>query len=88
MIEKTSAYKASDGQIYDTLPDCQKHEIQILWKEDGAEEVAIWVMENAVKIVDVLTTTPSSKPKARKANGGTKVRKPKTAPEPSTPPVA
>lgn len=70
MIERATAYKSSDGAMFNELAACQKHEIEILWPHDSAapEQVAIWVMENAVKIVDVLTTNAKSRPKARKVN--------------------
>lgn len=71
MIERATAYKSSDGAMFNELAACQKHEIEILWppgEPAKAQEVAVWVMENAVKIVDVLTTNSKSRPKARKIN--------------------
>lgn len=50
--------------------------------------VARFIIENADKIIDILTTTATSKPKARKINGGTKVRKPKPTATPATTPTA
>ena len=40
-------------------------------------------MINSERIIDILTTTPASKPKARAINGGRKPRKAKTVAEPA-----
>ena len=48
------------------------------------ETIAGWLIKNAAEIVDCLTTTPTSRLKARKSHGAT--RKPRKAT--ATPPVA
>lgn len=80
MIERTNAFKVGDKSFL-TLADAQKHELQTLISSqqypDGftVGDVVEWVASNKSKILDILTTTATSKPKARKINGGTKVRK-------------
>jgi hypothetical protein len=46
------------------------------------DEAIDCIVENAVKIVDILTTTESSRVRSRKANGGTRKRKQQPAPTP------
>jgi hypothetical protein len=80
MIEKTNAFKVGD-QSFLTLEQAQKHEIRNLLELDpqivtlDRKEIADWVVQYKDVIVDILTTSASSKPKARKINGGTKRRK-------------
>ena len=38
-----------------------------------------WMVNNAATIIDILTTTATSRPKARKANGAVKKRTTKAA---------
>lgn len=45
------------------------------FKESAAERIADWMLDNADAIVDTLTTTPTSRLKARKSHGGTRKRK-------------
>ncbi len=76
MIERTSAFKTSDGQTFAELPDAQKHELELLLEHDDDLPMTVsTLLEHADKIVDILTTGPRSKPKARKIHGGTKKRK-------------
>jgi hypothetical protein len=82
MIEFTKAFLTSDSKTHSTLEEAKRHELDILWSEkirsdEGLQSktVAEWLLENADKIVDILTTTASSKPRARKVNGGKKTRK-------------
>lgn len=93
MIEFTKSYKTSDGQVFGSIEDAQTHELAIAIAKskgatvsfDSAKEIAGLIMENRESIVDVLTTTPNSKPKARAINGGTKKRVKKVAvSDPST----
>ncbi len=88
MIEKVVAYKSSDGKTFGTIEEVQAHELSLLFKiEDfgGApvvDRVASAILRDKDKIVDILTTTATSKPTARKINGGKKARKAKvTEPE-------
>lgn len=93
MIEFTKAFKTSDLETHASLEAAQRHELvniflgQQLPASDtercAAELAADTVLENAEVIVDILTTTATSKPKARKINGGTKKRTPKQVPSPA-----
>lgn len=89
MIEFTKGFKASDGKVYGTLAEAQEVEVRTLLEEaDTAPEGSSWtrpeiaevVVANKSRIIDILTTTETSRPKARAANGGRKPRKPKAAP--------
>lgn len=86
MITKTAAFQTSDNKTHAILADAQKHEVLLLLSGSTGQATGLSV-ENCVdlimthkdKLVDILTTTASSKVRARKVNGGTKKRKP--APE-------
>jgi hypothetical protein len=86
-----------DDKSFESLDQAKKFNLESLapntWREfkpDMPERVADWLIENAEAITDILTTTPRSRAKARKANGGGKKRKAKAAnsaaPEPATEP--
>ena len=97
MIEFTKAFKTTDGETHASLEEAKRHELvniflgQQLPESDQAKQdadnAAQTVLDAADKIVDILTTTATSKPRARKINGGSKPRKPKTPPTPTTPPA-
>lgn len=84
MIEFTKAFKTADGSTHTSLDDAKKHEIvsilldfkppQTESAQKAAVETAEIIVEHATQIVDILTTTPTSKPRARRVNGGTKKR--------------
>lgn len=77
MIERTNAFKVGT-QGFLTLEDAQKYELRQLIPNPasaGADLTIDWIISNKNKILDILTTTPSSKTKARKINGGKKSRK-------------
>lgn len=88
MIEKTQAYKVGD-KTFATLAEAQHHELEQLlapqgeidWKtEAAAGGPAYWaarIVDNRDAVVDILTTGPNSKPRARSIHGGKKVRKAK-----------
>lgn len=77
MITFTKSYKTPDGQVHATLEEAQKHELEAVFNcFDKAIDIAKTIIENKDLIVDILTTTPNSKPKARSVNGGRKNRKP------------
>lgn len=92
MIEKTTAYKVGD-QVFSTITDAQVHEIEVLFKDFPIVDNPVWnphgialrILETQQVILDILTMTPSSKPKARAINGGRKPRKAKTVAEPAQP---
>ena len=83
MIEFTKSYKTADGEVFATIEEAKRHELVIALKKinipQGAnismDDVATLVLTAQDEIVDILTMTPNSKPKARKMHGGTKNRK-------------
>jgi len=88
MIEFTKSYKTADGQVFGSVEDAQKHEISKLIEKlretssDGKAlhestpfAIAAHIITNKDILIDILTTTPNSKPKARTTHGGTKNRK-------------
>lgn len=83
MIEFTKSYKTSDGQVFGTIEDAQVHELEILLDDDKFNAtshslIAQFLVSKKDSFLDILTTTPNSKPKARAINGGTKKRVKKT----------
>jgi hypothetical protein len=81
MIEFTKSYKTADGQVFGSIEDAQAHEIENIFTKNPfstAKEAAAIVLKNKTVLIDVLTTTPNSKPKARATHGGTKQRTRKT----------
>lgn len=84
MITKATGYQSSDGTFHATLEDAQESEIVILLGSDPVsslvdlrEEIAAEIVKHKAKVMDILTTTHDSRPKARKINGATRTRKPK-----------
>lgn len=85
-IEFTKAYVAN-GVTYATLKEAQTAEIAAILlpsptsddKPRSYFEYAKQIVDNAERIIDALTTTEKSRPKARAVNGGRKPRKPKAA---------
>jgi hypothetical protein len=72
MIEFTKSFKVGD-KVFATIEEAQKHELELLL--DAADESAInQIINSKDKVVDILTTKAGSLPKARKVNGGRKVR--------------
>lgn len=69
MITKSPAY-ITDGMSFLTLEGAQGHEIETLIDKDQPTPsgLAAWIMANKEKLIDILTTTPTSKPRARKIN--------------------
>jgi hypothetical protein len=79
MIIKTHGFQSSDGTIHGSLPEAQKAELLALLTKAYNEDdiiggVADHLVANQEKVIDILTMTPKSKPRARKINGGTKKR--------------
>lgn len=78
MITKINAYKTSDGAAHPTLEDAQKAELySLLVTCNDITDLAAHLLASKDRLLDILTTTPDSRPKARKVNGGTKNRTPK-----------
>lgn len=84
MIEFTKSYKTSDGEVFGTIEEAQQHDLELVFKKlhtnlpvaaDKASDFALAVVTAKDEIIDILTTTPNSKPKARSSHGGTKNRK-------------
>jgi|ERR1017187_2902675 hypothetical protein len=78
MIEFTKSYKTADGQVFGSIEDAQAHEVTTILEKNPfttAKEAARIILENKTIFIDILTTTPNSKPKARTTHGGTKSRK-------------
>ena len=78
-----------DGQFFKSLDEAQKADLKKLVPEqwvtvmgkDSQEVVADWLLANKDALVDCLTTTPTSRLKARKSHGAVRIpRKPKAAP--------
>lgn len=89
MIEKTTGYKVGE-QFFPTIVEAQRAELSMLFQEytkipmDANTSITHptilgAIIQNADRIVDILTMTPASKPRARRINGGTKKRTPKPA---------
>ena len=83
MIQKTQSFQTSDGKIHSTISEAQRHEIVELIKEiespelTAVDRIAEHLVNHQDRVVDILTTKATSKPKARAINGGRKVRTPK-----------
>lgn len=85
MITKIQGYKSSDGKMHASIEDAQASElfeiVVEVHRDSGipivdtdAKLIVDGLMRHRDKIIDILTTTPSSKPKARAINGGRKKR--------------
>ena len=82
MINRMTAWITSDDQAFTTLEDAKTHELKVLFTDPlsdrdlaySPEEVAKAILVHQDKIRDILTTTKSSKAKARAVNGGRKRR--------------
>jgi len=74
----SKAYKVGD-QAYSTLEEAQAVELQtILLPAEGfsAYDLAVFVLQNRAKVLDILTTKANSRPKRRKINKPAKVISP------------
>ena len=86
MIEFTKSYKTQDGQVFGSIEEAQIHELSSVVGSivcstatgPNSKEIAKHLLKNKDILIDVLTTTPNSKPKARSSHGGTKNRKNRT----------
>lgn len=86
MITFTKSYQTSDNKVFADIALAQAHEIELLLLEAELEPKMVPGFASAIvdareKVVDVLTTTATSKTKARAVNGGRKPRKAKMDPE-------
>ena len=84
MIEKTTAYRVGE-QFFPCIEEAQKHELEVLLSPIGTPgDAAAKIISHKDEVLNILTMTPTSHAKARKANGAT--RKPRAkAPIPQAP---
>lgn len=87
MITFTKSYTTSDKQMFGTIIEAKKHELEIFFGKmavpvgenpfdsNDISTIADYLILNKDILIDVLTTNTTSKPKARAINGGTKKRK-------------
>lgn len=82
MITKTKAYTSSDGNVHATLEAAQRAELLGIFPEtcsDGSSWTGTGIVntlfEHADRIRDVLTTRPTSRPRARAVNGNVKLKR-------------
>jgi len=95
MIEHVKSFKTSDGTIHSSIAGAQAHELGTFLNgkiditgQEPTMDIAKVLVEHKEKIVDLLTLSATSRPKARKANGATKKRSEKTnAGQAANPPV-
>ena len=75
MISTVKAYTASDGTVWPTLEAAQWQELLVLFDDGkretpwGKAEIVQMIIDNADRVIDVLTTTQTSRPKRRLVNG-------------------
>ena len=82
MISKTVSFKTTDGKIHASIEDARWHEIvchlnnaeTYNMDRTAAEGLALILIKDCERFVDLLTLKASSKPSARKINGATKKR--------------
>ena len=79
-ISFSRAYVAN-GKVYASLKEAQIAELDALFAESPTDPASLTILKNPERVIDILTTTESSKPKARAINGGTKKRRTKAAPQ-------
>jgi hypothetical protein len=77
-IKKATAFTASDGSMHATVEAAQHHEMRALIREcngtadvenEHLDAIADDIINNADKVLDILTTGPRSRPGARKSKG-------------------
>lgn len=75
MIEFGKSYIV-DGKAFATLEEAQIYDIRKLFETDPDGNVSPETMvKHKDELINILTTTAKSRPRARKANGGKKMRK-------------
>lgn len=82
-MTKVKAIETTDGQIFKSIEEAQKHELCLIIskvpKEDRLDiKIADALLESRELVVSILTMKASSHPAARKANGAAP-RKPRAA---------
>ncbi len=86
MISKIHAFQTSDNQTFSTIEAARAHELEIFITSKGQvptepNGVAEFLIINAEKVMDLLSTKANSRPAARKVN---KPKTPKQKPEKPT----
>lgn len=92
MIEFAKSYKVG-GKCFGTLGEAQVEEIlKIMLDGDPTKkterEIADLLVAKKDAVIDILTTTDTSRPRARRVNGGSKKRKPAPTVSPVQPQAA
>lgn len=83
MIEFIKSFATSSGAVFKTIEEAQREELRLTLTTDEfipAKGLFDILLERREQIVDILTMTPTSKPKARAIHGGRKPRKKESAP--------
>ena len=85
MISPTKAYNCN-GILYPSLEEAQVAELADLIRGDDANiqnapQVAKRLLESSKQVIDILTTTEKSRPRARSVHGGKKKRNKTAQPE-------
>lgn len=74
MITPRNGFQSGE-QFFPLLAEAQKHELKLLLDGASLNDIPQAIVEHADKILDILTTKPGSRARARKINGGKKSRK-------------
>lgn len=73
MIQKTTAFKVGE-EFFPTIAEAQAHELTALIGEDtglppdSVRAIASAIVEAKAQVLNILTMTTTSRPRARKAN--------------------
>lgn len=81
-IKTEKVFISTAGNRFQTLEGVQQDEIECL---GFTPDIAKSLVAQSAAVVDILTLTATSKPKARRINGGTKKRKVAAVVAPVTP---
>lgn len=73
MITRQTAFVIGN-KVFATLEEAQIAELDAIFAADPTTPASVTIMKNVDKVLDVLTTKATSKPRARKINGGRKPR--------------
>ena len=70
--QRTLFYFVGDN-VYKSLEEAQEADLKtIIPAELFPAQVSEWLLKNSAAVVDILTTTPTSRLKSRKLHGGTR----------------
>lgn len=84
-VGETPFKSLEDAQAFDIEQLAVKNPVGTEWGEECIKDLSKWILANSTELVDILTTTPTSRLKARKIHGGTKEKKaPKNNPKDKT----